>query len=175
LYANNVCLSVRVLVESSSKEAKENRGRNMEKLLDCVAPDGLLHGPAQLSALGFFQPTSAKIHRIVRTRHQKVWCISHATASCHVGLGPTVIRRTGQSGAPHWTVRCPTEAETNQSGDSLSCPVRVLFIVRCAPDSPVRQRTEGKHGLPNVAPTAPSSLRAIKGTPRSMNSIPSLH
>jgi hypothetical protein len=35
-----------------------------------------------------------------------------------------------------------------------------------APDCPVRQPTEGKNGLPNGTPTAPSCLRAIKGTPR---------
>jgi hypothetical protein len=55
----------------------------------------------------------------------------------------------GQSGAPavqrlsttstganghlaHRTVRCTIEKEINQSGDSLSCTVRVLFTVRCA-------------------------------------------
>jgi hypothetical protein len=62
----------------------------------------------------------------------------------------------------------PPEAETSQSGDSLPRLVRVLFTVRCAPDTPVRQRTEGNNGLPNEAPTAPSSLGAIKGTPRRM-------
>jgi hypothetical protein len=54
------------------------------------------------------------------------------------------MRGTGQSGVPavqwlvdtsalandrqaHQTVWCPPEAETSQSGDSLSCSVRVLF------------------------------------------------
>jgi hypothetical protein len=37
-----------------------------------------------------------------------------------------------------------------------------------APDCPVRPRTEGNNGLPNGAPTAPSCLGAIKGTPRRM-------
>jgi hypothetical protein len=41
LCANHVCLSVRDLVESNPKEAKENKGRNRENLLDCVAPDDL--------------------------------------------------------------------------------------------------------------------------------------
>jgi hypothetical protein len=40
LCANHVCLSARDLVESSPKEAKENKGRNKKKMLDCVAPDG---------------------------------------------------------------------------------------------------------------------------------------
>jgi hypothetical protein len=37
-----------------------------------------------------------------------------------------------------------------------------------APDCPVRPRTEGNYCLPNGAPTAPSCLGAIKGTPRRM-------
>jgi hypothetical protein len=43
-------------------------------------------------------------------------------ASCHVDLGPTVKWRTGQSGAPHRTVRCPLVQESSQSEDSLSAP-----------------------------------------------------
>jgi hypothetical protein len=35
-------------------------------------------------------------------------------------------------------------------------------------DCPVRPRIEGNQGLPNGAPTTPSSLGAIKGTPRRM-------
>jgi hypothetical protein len=37
-----------------------------------------------------------------------------------------------------------------------------------APDYPVRQTTEGKNCLPGMLSTAPSCLRAIKGTPRRM-------
>ena len=37
-----------------------------------------------------------------------------------------------------------------------------------APDCPVRQSTEGKISLPRLLSTAPSCLRAIKGTPRRM-------
>jgi hypothetical protein len=37
-----------------------------------------------------------------------------------------------------------------------------------APDCPVHHSTEGKNGLPNLSPTAPSCLGAIKGTPRRM-------
>jgi hypothetical protein len=40
--------------------------------------------------------------------------------------------------------------------------------VRCAPDCPVRQSTEGKISLPRMLSTAPSCLGAIKGTPRRM-------
>jgi hypothetical protein len=37
-----------------------------------------------------------------------------------------------------------------------------------APDCPVRQATVGKNCLPGMHSTAPSCLRAIKGTPRRM-------
>jgi hypothetical protein len=62
----------------------------------------------------------------------------------------------------------PPEAETSQSGDSLLRFMRVLFTVGCTSDSPVRPRTEGNNGLPNRAPTAPSCIGAIKGTPKRM-------
>jgi hypothetical protein len=37
-----------------------------------------------------------------------------------------------------------------------------------APDYSVRPRTEGNYCLPNIAPTVPSCLGAIQGTPRRM-------
>jgi hypothetical protein len=79
-----------------------------------------------------------------------------------------VIWHTERSGAPHQTVQCPTEKETNQSGDSLPHPMLILFIVRCATEqsgAPTNRRQE----LPtNGVPTAPRCLGAIKGTPRRM-------
>jgi hypothetical protein len=45
---------------------------------------------------------------------------------------------------------------------------RALFTSGGASDCPVRPQTEGNYGLPNRAPTAPSCLGAIKGTPRCM-------
>jgi hypothetical protein len=42
LAANNICLSARDTAKSSPKETKEDKGRNREKLLNCVAPDGLV-------------------------------------------------------------------------------------------------------------------------------------
>jgi hypothetical protein len=47
-------------------------------------------------------------------------------------------------------------------------PAHALFTIRCAPNSPVYPRTEGNQSLTNGAPTVPSSLGAIKGTPRRM-------
>jgi hypothetical protein len=43
-----------------------------------------------------------------------------------------------------------------------------LFMSGGAPDCPMSPRTEGKNCLPNGAPTAPSCIGAIKGTPRHM-------
>jgi hypothetical protein len=74
---------------------------------------------------------------------------------------PTVIWCIGRFGAPQ-------KKEISQSGDSLSRTLRVLFTVRCVPDSQVHLRTEGKNCLPNGAATAPNCLGAIKGTPRRM-------
>jgi hypothetical protein len=40
LCAKHICLSARDSTKSSPKETKEDKGRNREKLLDCVASDG---------------------------------------------------------------------------------------------------------------------------------------
>jgi hypothetical protein len=40
LCANHICLSARDSAKSSPKETKEDKRRNREKLLDCVASDG---------------------------------------------------------------------------------------------------------------------------------------
>ena len=74
-----------------------------------------------------FQPTSAIIPQMVRARKRTVRCANRATASCHVGLGPTVKCRTGQSGAPHRTVQCPLEQESSQSG--ILCPQTIHCLV----------------------------------------------
>jgi hypothetical protein len=83
-------------------------------------------------------------------------------------LEPTATR-------PHRTFRCATRlsdvprgpwlqwsSSPNKEGD------RALFMSGGAPDCLVRPRIEGKNCLPNGAPTAPSCLKAIKGTPRRM-------
>jgi hypothetical protein len=107
-----------------------------------------------------FQPTSTIIHWTVCARRRTVRCTSCATTSGHVSAGQP------STGAPDSPV--PPEVETNQSGDSLPHSMRVLFTVRCTPDISMRPQTEGNNGLPNGAPTAPSCLGAIKGTPRCM-------
>jgi hypothetical protein len=64
--------------------------------------------------------------------------------------GPAVQRLSatlmGANGhLAHQTVQCPTEKEINQSGDSLSCTVRVLFTVWCAigqSGAPMNKRQE---------------------------------
>jgi hypothetical protein len=124
----------------------------------CTGQSGAQSGQTRYSRV--FQPMSAKNHRTVHARRRTVRCTSCATASGHAGAGQR------SHGAPDSPV--PLEAETSQSGDSLPRPVHVLFTIRCTPDSPERPQTEGNNGLPNGAPTTPSCLGAIKGTPRRM-------
>jgi hypothetical protein len=62
----------------------------------------------------------------------------------------------------------PPEQKISQSGDSLPRPACTLFTIWCAPSSLVHPQTEDNQGLPNGALTYPSSLGAIKGTPRRM-------
>jgi hypothetical protein len=83
-------------------------------VLDCAAPDGPVP-PTRQSGVHrivwctvcptlcsrVFLAMSAIIHRTVCMRRQTVRCTSRATATCHIDQGPTVIWRTGLSGAPY--------------------------------------------------------------------------
>jgi hypothetical protein len=97
----------------------------------------------------------------------------------------TIIHRTVRSARDTWPSQ-RLEGGTGLSGVHRTCPVhqrlsgcqrsaapvkernRAPDSVRCAPDCPVRQTTEGKNCLPRLLSTAPSCLGAIKGTPRRM-------
>jgi hypothetical protein len=82
-------------------------------------------------------------------------------------------------GWAHRTVRCAPDCVrcTNWTrGSTVDCARlgrrsstgRLLFMSGGAPDCLVHHLTEGKICLPSWSPTAPSCLRAIKGTPRRM-------
>jgi hypothetical protein len=74
----------------------------------------------------------------------------------------TVLYATGLFGVPRGP-QIQWLASPNKEGD------RALFMSGGALDCPVRPQIEGKNCLPNGAPTAPSCLGAIKGTPRRMD------
>jgi hypothetical protein len=97
--------------------------------------------------------------------------------------GPTVGREicAGHVAEPtarrgHRTVRCAPDMSGAPTALRLPTVDYAFFLegnrapdsVRCAPDCPVRQSTEGKISLPRMLSTAPSCLGAIKGTPRRM-------
>jgi hypothetical protein len=88
-------------------------------------------------------------------------------------------------GRGHQTVRCAPDSVRCAiwPGDATvvcarigrrSAPDRLQWLSGGAPDCPVRHPTEGKDSLPCWPPTAPSCLRAIKGTPRRMEESPKL-
>ena len=88
-------------------------------------------------------------------------------------LRATRGRANGREGAPD----CPVcTGHVRCANGSQICNGRLLRLrkeighrtVRCAPDCPVRPKTEGKISLPELLSTAPSCLGAIKGTPRRM-------
>jgi hypothetical protein len=68
-------------------------------MLDCVAPDGLVHGPANwllsriLACVGYNSLDRPRVALDSPVCQQP-------TASCHIDRGPTVNRSTEQSGAP---------------------------------------------------------------------------
>jgi hypothetical protein len=123
---------------------------------------------------GIHRRRTAIIHRTVRcapdcpvSQRSAGPTVGHAICAGHVAE-PTARRghRTvrcapDMSGAPTalWqpTVDCATYGKKSGTGH-----------VRCAPDCPVCQSTEGKISLPRLLSTAPSCLGAIKGTPRCM-------
>jgi hypothetical protein len=121
--------------------------------------------------------------------HRRRTTIIHRTVRCapdcpvsQQSAGPTVGRAicVGHVAKPtarrrHRTVRCAPDmsnAPTAPRLPTVDCAVygkkSGTGHVRCAPDCPVHQSTEGKISLPRLLSTAPSCLRAIKGTPRRM-------
>ena len=127
---------------------------------------------------GICRRRTAKIHRTVR-------CAPDCPVSQR-SAGPTVGRAicAGHVAEPtarrgHRTVRCapdmsgaPTAPRSATSTALFKEGNRAPDSVRCAPDCPVRQSTEGKISLPRLLSTAPSCLGAIKGTPRRMEELP---
>ena len=123
---------------------------------------------------GICRRRTAKIHRTVR-------CAPDCPVSQR-SAGPTVGRAicAGHVAEPtarrgHRTVRCAPDmsgAPTALWQPTVGCAIygkkSGTGHVRCAPDCPVRQSTEGKISLPRLLSTAPSCLGAIKGTPRRM-------
>jgi hypothetical protein len=124
--------------------------------------------PANWPLSGKSEGTAAKIHWTVQCAPDCPVCQprprqrSVARSKGDTWTSPTVI-------GPHQTIWCATRA----SGCNGRLRQTRKGIAHCslsggAPDCPVRPRTEGNQGLPNGTPTAPSSLGAIKGTPRRM-------
>jgi hypothetical protein len=70
-------------------------------------------------------------------------------------------RSPGHTGLSDVLPDCPVCHERQKRKEITHCS-----LFGGAPDCPVRPQIEGNYGLPNGAPTTPSCLRAIKGTPR---------
>jgi hypothetical protein len=96
-------------------------------------------------------------------------CASYRRAinDCHL-CRPMVNR-------PHLIVRCAGQPKDPMAISTVGVAGmernRVLFIVRCAPGSPMHPWIEGNQGLPNEDQMAPWSLRAIKGPSRRMERL----
>jgi hypothetical protein len=134
-------------------------------------------------------PDSVRCVRLARAKwplsgiHRRRTTIIHRTIRCapdcpvsQRSVGPTVGR----------TICAGHVAEPMARRGHRTCPVRqrlsgcqrstAPFLernqapdsVRCAPDYPVCQSTEGKISLPRMLSTAPSYLGTIKGAPRRM-------
>jgi hypothetical protein len=89
-------------------------------------------------------PTVGRGHRTVRCAPDSVRC-----ANCHESA----------------TVVCARIGRRSRTGHEQ-------WLSGGAPDCPLRHPTEGKDSFPCWPPTAPSCLRAIKGTPRRMIESP---
>jgi hypothetical protein len=114
-----------------------------------------------------------------------VRCARLARANWPLSDCPVSQRSAARSARDTWPSQ-RLEGGTGLSGVHRTCPVRQRLSnlqrsaspfkegnrapdsVRCAPDCPLRQTTEGKNCLPRLLSTAPSCLGAIKGTPRRM-------
>jgi hypothetical protein len=135
-------------------------------------------------------PDSVRCARLARAKwplsgiHRRRTTIIHRTVRCAPDC-PVSQRSAARSARDTWPSQ-RLEGGTGLSSVHRTCPVRqrlsscqrstAPFLegnrapdsVRCAPDCPVRQSTEGKISLPRLFSMAPSCLGAIKGTPRRM-------
>jgi hypothetical protein len=78
---------------------------------------------------------------------------------------------TGLSGVHRTVFGAPTAPKYQRSASPKKERDPHRTVSGGAPDCPVRQTTEGKICLPTMLSTAPSCLRAIKGTPWRMEKI----
>ena len=128
------------------------------------------------AALGKTQRRTTIIHQTVR------WCtgLSGEPTVASANGWPRNLRATrgssnSRQGAPDCPV-CTGQCQVRQRARSCNgrlCPIWKEIAHRTGYSScPVRHSTEGKDGLPNLPPTTPSCLRAIKGTPRRMEELP---
>jgi hypothetical protein len=110
---------------------------------------------------GITKDVVAKIHETVRWANNAHANVRQRDQRATRGQSQWSLGRTRLSGVP----RGPRDQRSASPKKERNW---ALFMSCGAPDYPVRQPTEGKNCLPNGDPTAPSCLRAIKGTPRSM-------
>ena len=112
---------------------------------------------------------TAKIHRTVRCAPDCPVSQRSARANGRPrNPRGTRGRANGRKTAPDCPV-CTGHVRCANGSLAVNGRLRQLWKeIRCAPDYPVRQSTEGKISLPRLLSTAPSCLGAIKGTPRRM-------
>jgi hypothetical protein len=93
---------------------------------------------------------------------------SAAESARDVWQVPTVGRDTGLSGVHRTVSGAPTAPRLQRSASPNKERDPHQTVSGGAPDSPVRQATEGKNCLPGMLSMAPSCLGAIKETSRRM-------
>jgi hypothetical protein len=136
LCANHVCLSARDSAKWSPKESKEDKGRNIEKVLDCATLDGPMPPTRQSSVHWIvrcmvrptmrsqkFLPMSAIIHRTVRTRRRTVRWASGQQLVATPALGQRSTGAPGQSSAPGSRNQPIRGFSTASSACTIHCPV----------------------------------------------------
>jgi hypothetical protein len=127
------------------------------------------------TAYGYNSPDCPVVHRTVRWANGRLSQRSAAQSTGDAWPATTV-------GWAHRTVRCAPDSArcaNRPRGPTVGCARKgrrsrtgqLQWLSGGAPDCPVHHPTEGKFGLPSWTPTAPSCLRAIKGTPRRMEEL----
>jgi hypothetical protein len=101
--------------QKTEKEIEKRCWTAEHRTVRCHPPDSPVHGPTDSllsgfsASVGYNSPDGPHEAPDSPVSQQPM-------ASGHVGLGPTVEWRTGQSGAPHWTI--PEEAGAAVAAES---------------------------------------------------------
>jgi hypothetical protein len=137
---------------------KDVAAKNHQTVRWCTGPSGESTAPAANGRLHNQRATRGSANGQMVSPDCPV-CTGLSSVHRTVQCAPDSVRCANRSKDP--TVGCARKGKRSHTG-------LLQWVSGGAPDCPVHHSSEGKNCLPSWSPSAPSCIRAIKGTPRRM-------